>query len=176
MPVAIYLTGNGSKQILMNVDYSKMIKKIFGFVYNADASLINITFPDNPKAATAIGTLKGIKQGIALDSDSVSDSYVAYGDGKNVLSNSMHGAMVTPECNIDNVIANAMNFVEMFYKEIYTTPVPSVTKDEMLDAVKCSKGSLADICNNQSLIDDSIFLRLMSEVMERISTQLAARQ
>lgn len=178
-PSDIYLTGNGSKQLKMNVEHSSMIRKIFGHVYSQSPSVdraacgrISIIFPDNPKAATAIGTLKGINLNIALDADSIGGSYVAYGDGRTILNNTMHGASLTSDCSPSNVMANATDFVDMFYSEIYTTPMPSVTKQDMLDTLSTCVGSVENAANG--LIDDSMFLRLMSEVMEKLSIKLAA--
>ena len=178
-PSDIYLTGNGSKQLQMRMDQNAMIKKIFGYVYRQSSSVdpkacdrIGITFPMNPKAATAIGTLKGLNLKIALDADSIGDSYVAFGDGKSILRNdSMHGARITAECQPKNVMSNAMDFVEMFYSEIYTTPCPSVTKQDMIDTLKSC--SVPETNSDNGLIDDSLFLRLMSEVMEKLSQKLA---
>lgn len=176
-PRDIYLTGNGSKQLSMNSGYMQMIRDIFAFVYrdNETASQrcanIGIQFPDRPKAATAEGTLKGLQnqaQTISLDGDAMGGSYIAYGDGKHVLDNTAHGALLVQGCEIDNVKENAKKFVDMFYDIIYTTPCPSITKEAMLEAVEsCSIGG------GNNLINDSYFLRLMSEVMERLSVQLA---
>lgn len=172
-PSDIYLTGNGSKQLLMNVEYKSLICKIFGYVYGGSVNTtdgIGITFPQNPKAATAIGTLKGIQLGIALDSDSVGDSYIPLGDGKSILEKTEDGAQLTPDCKLENIFENAKNFVEMFYNDIYKVPTPSITKEDMIAAIDSCKNTMT---LDSNLIDDSLFLRLISEVMEKLSDKLA---
>lgn len=175
-PCDIYLTGNGSKQLQMNGDYQSMIRKVFAYIYSKTDGMahacggINIQFPANPKAATAKGTLKGINTGIALDQAAISDNYVAFGDGVNILPNlNMFGSQLTPNCNVNNVFANVRDFVNMFYSVIYPIPMPSVSKADMLAAV--------DICERTiqvgTSIYDSLFLQVIAEVMERLSYQLA---
>ena len=175
-PCEIYLTGNGSKQLQMNSDCNQMIKNVFNHVYSNLSEPhqgIDVRFPNEPKVATAVGTLKGIKDGIALDAAAISGSCIAWGDGDNVLQNSMHGAQLTTKCTIENVFANVRDFVEMFYSKIYITPMPSVTKDEMLDVIKNCESTTPH--ETPSLIDDSFFLRIISEVMEKLSVALANR-
>ena len=173
-PRDIYLTGNGSKQLVMNPDYVKMVRSIFSYVYKAQCDEITITFPDEPKAATAKGTLQGITNNhgkIALDKASQGDSYIAFGDGGNILlQDTQYGARVTPECSIDNVIKNAHDFVNMFYNVIYPTPMPTVTREKLQKTIDDCRGSLMI---NNNLVDDSLFLRLIAETMERLSVRLA---
>ena len=174
-PRDIYLTGNGSRQLQMNRDYQSMIRQIFAYVYSKEAALanacgaINITFPANPKAATAKGTLKGISAGdsttIALDGASISGNFVAYGDGVNVLANSnMFGSQLTADCNVANVFTNVRNFVDLFYSTIYPIPMPSVSKEKMLAEVAVCERTM----QVGTSIYDSLFLQIIAEVMERL--------
>ena len=159
----------------MNGDYQSMIRQIFAYVYSKEAALanacsaINISFPANPKAATAKGTLMGISVGgnatIALDGASISGNFVAYGDGVNVLANSnMFGSQLTADCNVANVFTNVRNFVDLFYSTIYPIPMPSVSKEKMLAEVAVCERTM----QVGTSIYDSLFLQIIAEVMERL--------
>ena len=68
MPVSIYFTGNGARLLNLNSSYESMVKDIFAYIYDKDVSdrvvrNMRIDQPNNPKAATAIGALKGLADG-----------------------------------------------------------------------------------------------------------------
>lgn len=187
-PVEVFLTGNGSKLFEM-IGYKGTIKKIFKYVYssgNKNTSNVidaiddmKIKKPDNPKAATVRGALKGFcKNQLATNENSSEKQTIMLGDDKTTYIYKEEDGAAIVDFNgnyLDAVTQNVYNFVEMFYEIIFTTASPVLTKEEMIKAIDFVKGNSRLKINSNSKLSDSLFFQYIALVMEKISFDLRDR-
>lgn len=170
MPVKLYLTGNGSK--LFNLNRNRlMIQKIFSEVYGME-SHVGSECPRDPKAATALGALKGVrtlgkKDGLQFNEDSKNQKVVMLGDA----------STVNPDMNDtttynNEVRENVENFIEVFFK-IYQSDQPFFTKDEVMRSLDYIDGD--PMLEFRNKLSDSMFFQYIALLMEQLSIKIVKR-
>ena len=178
MPVSIYFTGNGSRLLNLNHSYKSMVKDVFAYIYGKDVKdkvvrAIRIDQPENPKAATAVGALKGLALGVndgqlETNDNAAVDRIVMLGDKGTVFSaeEQYDGAVnEAPEGYIDSVKDNVKTFVDMFYDKIYNSKKPIISKDEVLDAID----NVIIMDDPGEILSDSLFFKYIALLMEELS-------
>lgn len=148
-----------------------MIKKIFTEVYGEESN-IKPKRPSDPKAATALGALKGFKdrngqQGLRFNEDSRSQKVVMLGDARTI--NPDMNDTVTYSIDIRE---NVENFVDMFFK-IYSSDQPFFTKEEVLSSLNYIEGD--PMLEFGSKLSDSMFFQYISLLMEQLSIKIVER-
>ena len=178
-PVQVFLTGNGSKLFEMNSRYKTMITDIFKFIYGTVEGFedFKIRKPENPKAATVHGALKGFcKKQLATNEDSYDKQIVMLGDDKTVYAvHEEEGGATIDKGDYKNAVKeNVKNFVEMFYNMIYTTASPVLTKNDVLKAVDYVEND-SHLKINDSKLSDSLFFQYIALLMQKLSFDLKER-
>lgn len=187
-PVEVFLTGNGSKLFYMNQGYKDMIRTIFEHVYCAedggtvtkeDIVEMKIRKPNDPKAATVRGALKGYSKGqLATNEDAAAMRIVMLGDKSTVynLKEDEGGASVSYDGDYREAVKqNVIDFVEMFYSKIYTVNSPVVSKEQALRAVEYVKNNGRLKIAKSALLSDSLFFQYVALLMEKLSFDLAEK-
>ncbi len=185
MPVAIYLTGNGSKLFNLNMSgRDAMIRSIFKYVYEQEGTeetkraasyADNIELPNirSPKAATTRGALKGMYSGqLATNNSSMSKQVVMLGDADSVYDviPAQGGANIGNAFDIKSAVRpNVEAFIEMFYDVVYTSPTPAFSKDRAQQALSFIKDNLSIAVPRSGIISDSMFFQYIALLMQRIS-------
>lgn len=170
LPDIVYLTGNGSKlfQMCKNPD---MIKKIFTEVYGEE-SHIKSEKPRDPKAATALGALKGFRdrnkqQGLRFNEDSRNQKVVMLGDAQTINPDMNDTANYSSD-----IRENIENFVDLFFK-IYNSDQPFFTKDEVMGSLDYIEGD--PMLEFGRKLSDSMFFQYISLLMEQLSIKIVRR-
>lgn len=177
IPVKVYLTGNGSKLFKLdrNADF---VRKIFDIVYNSTES-VPTQSPRYPKAATAIGSLKGYErqgnQQLKFNADSADNQVVMLGDETtsfDIDANNPIAYLTEGEDYTNRVMKNVKHFIDVFYS-VLNTRTPYFTKDQML---KCLNfvGDDPKLHFDMS-ISDSMFFQYISLLMEQLSIGICER-
>lgn len=199
-PVQVFLTGNGSKLFEMNSRYKSMIKDIFKYVYKPGCTQgdtsgevdevikrlldgiedLKIRKPDNPKAATVHGALKGFcKRQLATNEDSSDKRIVMLGDDKTVYNvrEDEGGAIVNYSGDYRKAVKeNVINFVKMFYDIIYPTTSPVCRMDEVLKAVDFVENDGHLKIGNDMKLSDSLFFQYIALLMQKLSFDLKEKR
>ena len=170
MPDIVFLTGNGSKLFSMNKNRG-MIQNIFAEVYGMDSNL-SYQSPKDPKAATALGSLKGVKtygqvNGLQFNEDSMNQKIVMLGDSVTV-----NPDMSNTDSYNDDVRKNVENFVEVFFR-IYNSSQPFFTKEDVIRCLNYIDGD--PMLEFHSTLSDSMFFQYVSLLMEQLSIKIIER-
>lgn len=178
LPHFIYLTGNGSKLFdLLKDEKKELFEKIFLAVYeknefDEDNELV-IKSPKNPKAASAIGSLKA---GDEVFNQRPKERAVMLGDAETVYAGKggQHevGKDVDRKHLLELVRANVNDFIDKFY-DYLGTDYPIVKKDDM--NIYVSEVEKQDDFKIGTHISDSYFFLYIARVMEKISVRLAEK-
>ena len=174
MPVKLFLTGNGSKLVSLNKNKT-LVSKIFSYVYGSEAT-IPVESPKYPKAATAIGSLKGCKKSgqtaLKFNEESREQQVVMVGDGDTRFVMDIDASRIEMSDTTgysESVMNNVKNFIEVFFK-IYNSQTPYFTKDEVLQSLKYIEGDPK--LNFSNSLSDSMFFQYISLLMEQLSIKM----
>lgn len=181
-PVEIYLTGNGSKLFLLNSEYKNIINKVFshfyGDIFNDE---LKVTPTDNPKSATACGSLIGYK-----NTESTRAPGLKFGDEDNIAQVVTLGDSVTcydipkTESNVRVEIdegkkklveENVLKFVDFFFEELYPNAGDIISKDKVKKYV-LTAGRDTTKMRFSGKFNESIFFMYIALVMELISASM----
>lgn len=179
-PMGVYLTGNGSKLFELNSEYKQMIRDIFRHVYGGiDMKEMLIDKPQNPKATTVRGALKGFQAGsLETNQNSSRNCVVLLGDEKSVFDlNPMDGG-ANVDCDNDykeTVRNNVENFIEMFYTVVYKTANPALDKERVMNAVEFYKNSDKLVIPSNGVLSDSLFFQYIALIMQKVSEELMTK-
>lgn len=170
MPDIVFLTGNGSKLFAMNKNHG-MIQRIFGEVYGQD-SHVTYKSPKDPKAATALGSLKGVKtkdrkDGLRFNEDSKNQKIVMLGDATTINPDMSNTASYN-----NDVRENVENFIDVFFR-IYNSEQPFFSKDEVMKSLDYIDGDPMLEFHNK--LSDSMFFQYISLLMEQLSYKIVER-
>ena len=170
-PLEIYLSGNGSKLFDLNDSFGRMVQVIFDHVYGRECD-IKIVKAKNPKAATALGALKGYnKHALATNAAATTNQKTMLGDDKTVYAGGEHN--VTGEdlkALRDSVQANAKAFVDLFYNEFAGTnpPINKGEIDKCLDQVQ--KDNRLNI--RDGIVRNTLFFNHIALMMQQASINI----
>lgn len=177
IPVKVFLTGNGSKLFRLDRN-TDLVKKIFDNVYSSTEP-VPTQSPGYPKAATAIGSLKGYeRRGISqlkFNADSADSQVVMLGDDTtsfDIDANNPIAFLDEGQNYSERVVENVKHFIDVFYS-VLNTRTPYFTKDEVLRLL----GFVGDdpkLHFDQS-ISDSMFFQYISLLMEQLSIGICDR-
>lgn len=170
-PLEIYLSGNGSRLFDLNDSFGRMVQVIFDQVYGRECD-VKIVKARNPKAATALGALKGYnRHALATNADAATNQKIMLGDDKTVYAGSQHNvAGENVKALRDSVQDNAKAFIDLFYKEFAGTN-PPISKDEIS---KC----LDRVQNDNRLnirggsVNNTLFFNHIALMMEQVSIKI----
>ena len=167
MPVSVYLTGNGSKLFDMS-NGKKMIRNIFTKVYDKNPDFeLKVVYPEDRKAATAVGLLKGIDMPapdtLKLNDDSNDSKVVLFGDMSTIVSQQQN------KYEISDVRKNVDNFIILLF-EIIDKKDCYFTKEEVVDALNFV-GEDPKLKISPTIID-SYFFQYISLLMEQLSMKM----
>jgi len=170
MPDIVFLTGNGSKLFGMNRNRG-MIQSIFNKIYESDSRL-SYQSPRDPKAATALGSLKGVRtigqqDGLQFNEASKSQKIVMLGDAVTINPN-----MATLSTDVNGIRENVENFIDVFF-DIYNSTQPFFTKEDVLDSLRYIDGD--PMLTFQGKLSDSMFFQYISLLMEQLSIKITRR-
>ena len=170
-PLEIYLSGNGSKLFDLNDSFGEMVQVIFNQVYGRECD-IKIVKAKNPKAATALGALKGYnKHALATNTAATTNQMTMLGDDKTVYAGGTHNvAREDVKALRDSVLDNAKAFTDLFYKE-FAGNNPPISKDEIdncLDRVQ--KDNRLNI--RGGIVSNTLFFNHIALMMEQASIKI----
>lgn len=179
-PVSIFLTGNGSKLFLLNRNYTSLFNDIVSKVYGNNSN-IAISYPNDPKAATAYGSLKGCLMNgpaaLQFNENSTSSQVVMLGDDSTIfeMDNQNGAAQVTgsKEEHLLQVKKNVQNFIHVFF-ECYKGQAPIFTEKEVLDMLEFGTYNESKL-NFDSTLSDSMFFQYISLLMEQLSISICQK-
>lgn len=179
-PVSIFLTGNGSKLFLLNRNYTSLFNDIVSKVYGKDAK-ISISSPNDPKAATAYGSLKGCLMdgptALQFNENSTSSQVVMLGDDSTIfeMDNQNGSAQVAGSQDelLRQVKKNVQNFIHLFF-ECYKGQAPIFTEEEVLEKLDFGTDNDSKL-NFGSTLSDSMFFQYISLLMEQLSISICQK-
>lgn len=175
-PVAIYLTGNGSRLFNLYEQNKDYIVKIFKKIYGEDFyEGMRIETPQNPKSTTALGALKGYKNaqlglpGLTYDGNDKMAQVVLLGNKTDCfdVDNQIGGAAIrVDETMQKDVMDNVKEFIALFY-ELFSQAERIIPQAKVCSFVdEADKDPLLD---PSDVLMDSIYFQYVSIVMEKIS-------
>lgn len=185
VPRELYLSGNGSRLFALNGSFDQMVKEVFKYVYGtSDVPNINIVRAKDPKAATAIGSLKGfIKGDLQVNNNATADQKILLGDEKTIytIQNGDNGYTLEEE-DIQHedelrrrVYENVKNFISMFYEKFVQKANTPITKEEMLECLELVQNdNRLQIRNN--CISKTFFFNHIALMMEQVSVKIWQKQ
>lgn len=179
MPYKVYLTGNGSKLFNLNTKEESLTKKIFEKVY-ANSKIeckISISSPDNPKSATAVGSLKGLERNEDMFNDNANaNRVVMLGDSNTVfeLEPNQGNAPVSGDKKVlkEQVRQNVIAFIDIFY-DVLGTHIPCISKEDMKECLSLIKDD--NKLEIGESLSDSVFFRFISLIMEQLSIKICMK-
>lgn len=174
MPVKLYLTGNGSKLVSLNKN-KNLVSKVFSCVYGSETS-IPVESPKYPKAATAIGSLKGYKKGgpnaLKFNEESREQQVVMIGDSTTRFVKDVEDSRIELSDTTgysESVMANVKDFIDVFFN-VYNSQSPYFTKEEVLQSLEYVKNDPK--LNFSNTLSDSMFFQHISLLMEQLSIRI----
>lgn len=148
---------------------------------NGNNSNIAISYPNDPKAATAYGSLKGCLMNgpaaLQFNENSTSSQVVMLGDDSTIfeMDNQNGAAQVTgsKEEHLLQVKKNVQNFIHVFF-ECYKGQAPIFTEKEVLDMLEFGTYNESKL-NFDSTLSDSMFFQYISLLMEQLSISICQK-
>lgn len=180
MPVAFFLTGNGSKLFFLNKSYKDLFTSIVSTVYGQNAKF-SISTPNDPKAATAFGSLKGSQMtdssALKFNEDSTNKQVVMLGDDSSILDMDQNdgsaSVMESQNVLLDKVKANVKKFIDVFY-QCFKGQAPVFSKEEMLEMLDFGTDGDSKL-NFGAQLSDSMFFQYISLLMEQMSIRICQK-
>ena len=180
-PVEIYLTGNGSKLLMLNNEYKDFIKKIFKYFYGDayDEEDFKIKTLDNPKTATSLGALKGYKNsltgnpGLAFGVENDIAQVVMLGDKttKYKVAPGHNSVTVTIDDEKKTAVENNVTqFVDFFYENLWDEAEQTFKKANVIKYIQIAGKD--DKMKFKKTLSESIFFQYISLIMENISAKM----
>lgn len=170
-PMEIYLSGNGSKLFDLNDSFGRMVQVIFDLVYGGECD-ITIVKAENPKAATALGAIKGYnRNALAINANAATTQKTMLGDNKTVYDGGTHNVEGEDVTALrDSVQANAKAFIDLFYSKFAGTN-PPISKDEI---VRCLEQVQNDNRLNirGNIVSNTLFFNHIALMMEQASIKI----
>ena len=170
-PMEIYLSGNGSKLFDLNDSFGRMVQAIFDQVYGKQRRIKTVRARD-PKAATALGALKGYnKHALAINAEAATSQKTMLGDNKTVYDGGTHNvAGEDVKALRDSVQANAKAFIDLFYSEFAGTDTP-ISKDEIVECLnRVQNDNRLNIRGN--IVSNTLFFNHIALMMEQASIMI----
>lgn len=170
-PIEIYLSGNGSKLFDLNDSFGRMVQAIFDQVYGKQCSIKTVRARD-PKAATALGALKGYnKHALAINAEAATTQKTMLGDNKTVYDGGTHNvAGEDVKALRDSVQTNAKAFIDLFYSEFAGTDTP-ISKDEIVECLnRVQNDNRLNIRGN--IVSNTLFFNHIALMMEQASIKI----
>ncbi len=173
VPDHVYLTGNGSNLIKLSKD-KNLISNIFTQVYGKPCK-IEVSSPDYPKGATALGALKGHESDLKFNDDSASAQVKLLGDAKtkfdvNPLQPEIK--LQNPEESMKDIRQNVLDFIEAFYQSYQSTPY--LPKEQVLECMKYVDGDR--MLSFDQYLANSMYFQYISLLMEQMSIKIVDKQ